>query len=155
MPRPSIKAHFPDAWGQRPKPVYVGDRSRAARTVSSTKTLVFPTFLPIREDFYNATNGRFGADADQLLYNGPFRISQWVHGSSMTSTESPLLGPRRISFRYHSCALHHVGCHCFPEFFQRRQNRLHGATGGKPHRSHAYGLADSSASRRHRLLSGI
>ena len=53
------------------------------------KTLVFPTFLPIREDFYNATNGRFGADADQLLYNGPFRISQWVHGSSMTFERNP------------------------------------------------------------------
>lgn len=53
------------------------------------KTLVFPTFLPIREDFYNATNGRFGADADQLLYNGPFQISQWVHGSSMTFERNP------------------------------------------------------------------
>ena len=53
------------------------------------KTLVFPTFLPIREDFYNATNGRFGADADQLLYNGPFQISQWVHGSSMTFKRNP------------------------------------------------------------------
>lgn len=53
------------------------------------KTLVFPTFLPIREDFYNATNGRFGADADQLLYNGPFQISRWVHGSSMTFKRNP------------------------------------------------------------------
>ena len=35
------------------------------------KMLVFPTFLPIREDFFLATEGRFGADADQLLYNGP------------------------------------------------------------------------------------
>ena len=53
------------------------------------KTLVFPTFLPIREDFYNATNGRFGADADQLLYNGPFQIGRWVHGSSMTFKRNP------------------------------------------------------------------
>ena len=53
------------------------------------KMLVFPTFLPIREDFYNATQGRYGADADQLLYNGPFQISRWVHGSSMTFERNP------------------------------------------------------------------
>jgi oligopeptide transport system substrate-binding protein len=53
------------------------------------KMLVFPTFLPIREDFYNATQGRYGADADQLLYNGPFQITRWVHGSSMTFERNP------------------------------------------------------------------
>jgi oligopeptide transport system substrate-binding protein len=53
------------------------------------KMLVFPTFLPIREDFYNATQGRFGADADQLLYNGPFQITRWVHGASMTFERNP------------------------------------------------------------------
>ena len=34
------------------------------------KTVVFPTFFPIREDFYNATNGRFGADAHELYSVG-------------------------------------------------------------------------------------
>ena len=53
------------------------------------KMLVFPTFLPIREDFFLATEGRFGADADQLLYNGPFQITRWVHGSSMTFERNP------------------------------------------------------------------
>ena len=53
------------------------------------KMLVFPTFYPIREDFYAATEGRFGADADQLLYNGPFQITRWVHGSSMTFERNP------------------------------------------------------------------
>ena len=53
------------------------------------KMLVFPTFLPIRQDFFLATEGRFGADADQLLYNGPFQITRWVHGSSMTFERNP------------------------------------------------------------------
>ncbi len=53
------------------------------------KMLVFPTFYPIREDFYRGTQGRFGADADQLLYNGPFQISRWVHGASMTFERNP------------------------------------------------------------------
>ena len=38
------------------------------------KMLVFPTFYPIREDFYAATEGRFGADADQLLSTALFRL---------------------------------------------------------------------------------
>lgn len=47
------------------------------------KVVTFNTFLPIREDFYHQTNGRYGADADEMLYNGPFRIISWVHGASL------------------------------------------------------------------------
>ncbi len=53
------------------------------------KILVFPTFYPIREDFYHTTEGSFGADANKLLYNGPFQITRWVHGSSMTLERNP------------------------------------------------------------------
>ena len=41
------------------------------------------TYFPIREDFYKSRNGRYGADAEDLLYNGPFRITRWVHGASL------------------------------------------------------------------------
>ena len=75
------------------RPVYVGDRSRPARAFLRQNAGV-PYLLFIREDFYNATNGRFGADADQLLYNGPFQISQWVHGSSMTFERNPYFGTK-------------------------------------------------------------
>ena len=34
--------------------------------------------------FYESTNGTYGADADKLLYNGAFRISDWVHSASLT-----------------------------------------------------------------------
>jgi oligopeptide transport system substrate-binding protein len=37
----------------------------------------------VREDFYNSTNGRYGADADMLLYNGAYVLTDWVHGSTM------------------------------------------------------------------------
>ncbi|MEZ5598215.1 MAG: peptide ABC transporter substrate-binding protein [Pseudomonadales bacterium] len=47
------------------------------------KLVSFPTYYPVREDFFKATNGRYGADADTLLYNGPFVISSWVHGASL------------------------------------------------------------------------
>ncbi|HCD26580.1 MAG TPA: hypothetical protein DER02_03610 [Gammaproteobacteria bacterium] len=53
------------------------------------KMVVFPTFLPIRQDFYEATGGRFGADAKDLLYSGPFVMASWVHGSSLLLQKNP------------------------------------------------------------------
>jgi oligopeptide transport system substrate-binding protein len=48
------------------------------------------TYFPIREDFYNVRHGRYGADAEDLLYNGPFRITRWVHGASLTMEKNDL-----------------------------------------------------------------
>ena len=53
------------------------------------KLMPFVTYLPVREDFYKATNGRFGADAWELLYSGPFVIKQWVHGASLLLEKNP------------------------------------------------------------------
>ncbi len=47
------------------------------------KLVAAQTYLPVREDFYRSRQGRYGADADELLYNGPFRIASWVHGANM------------------------------------------------------------------------
>ncbi|NBC23599.1 MAG: hypothetical protein GVY21_09010 [Gammaproteobacteria bacterium] len=47
------------------------------------KLVAFSTYYPVREDFYRATDDRYGADADTLLYNGPFEITSWVHGASL------------------------------------------------------------------------
>ncbi len=49
----------------------------------------FQVYFPIREDFFNSTNGRYGADADQLLYNGPYMVTEWVHSSSMRWEKNP------------------------------------------------------------------
>lgn len=54
------------------------------------KLVAFSTYAPIREDFYNATDGAYGADADKILYNGPFVISSWVHGASLKMEKNPL-----------------------------------------------------------------
>lgn len=48
------------------------------------KLLAFQTYLPIREDFYEQCQGQYGADADKLLYNGAFKITEWVHGARLT-----------------------------------------------------------------------
>ena len=53
------------------------------------KLVAYSTYAPIREDFYRSTRGRYGADAHTLLYNGPFRITRWVHGASLRMERNP------------------------------------------------------------------
>ena len=45
--------------------------------------LVFPTYFPIKRSFYEEHQSRYGADASELLYNGPFVIEKWIHGSQL------------------------------------------------------------------------
>lgn len=47
------------------------------------KLVAFPTYYPIKQDFYEGRDGRYGADAIDLLYNGPFVIERWVHGAQL------------------------------------------------------------------------
>ncbi len=53
------------------------------------KMVTFPTYLPVQEKFYLQTDGRFGADAEELLYSGPFNITSWVHGASLMLEKNP------------------------------------------------------------------
>ena len=53
------------------------------------KLTAFSTYYPVRQDFYEATGGRYGADADELLYNGPFVMDSWVHGQSLDLRKNP------------------------------------------------------------------
>ena len=53
------------------------------------KLTAFATYNPINQAFYESTNGRYGADADELLYNGPFVIARWVHGASLRLEKNP------------------------------------------------------------------
>lgn len=46
------------------------------------KLTAFKTYYPVREDFYLSRQGRYGADVSDILYNGPFQLTQWVHGAS-------------------------------------------------------------------------
>ena len=48
------------------------------------KLTAFVSYFPVQQAFYESTNGTYGADADKLLYNGAFRISDWVHSASLT-----------------------------------------------------------------------
>jgi ABC-type oligopeptide transport system substrate-binding subunit len=49
----------------------------------------YTTLLPVKESFYNSRGERYAADATDLLYNGPFVLSKWVHGASLEMTKNP------------------------------------------------------------------
>ncbi len=71
----------------------VDDRTLAVEFERPTpyfeKLVVYATYGAIRQDFYEASNGRYGADADTMLYNGPFRITTWVHGAHLRMEKNP------------------------------------------------------------------
>lgn len=43
----------------------------------------FATYLPLREDFVNQKNDKYASSPENLLFNGPFKLTQWVHGASL------------------------------------------------------------------------
>lgn len=53
------------------------------------KLVAFTTFYPVQQAFHEATAGRYGADADTLLYSGKFTIERWVHGAQMRLVKNP------------------------------------------------------------------
>ena len=53
------------------------------------KLTAFATYNPINQAFYESTGGRYGADAEDMLYNGPFLIDSWVHGASLRLIKNP------------------------------------------------------------------
>ena len=53
------------------------------------KLVAFATYNPINEAFYESREGRYAADADDLLFNGPFTIASWVHGASIRLEKNP------------------------------------------------------------------
>lgn len=46
------------------------------------------TFFPVKESFYNQQGEKFGAEIEHILYNGPFMLTQWTHGSSLRMSKN-------------------------------------------------------------------
>jgi len=49
----------------------------------------FKTFFPLREDFYRARPGRYGASPEDMLYNGPFVLARWDRGAALVMQKNP------------------------------------------------------------------
>jgi len=50
----------------------------------------FITYRPIREDIYRPLGERYAADAADMRYNGPFRLTEWVHGARLRMEKNAL-----------------------------------------------------------------
>jgi len=53
------------------------------------KLMTFMVFYPVREDFYLAQNGRYFADVQNMVFNGPFQLKSWIHGASARMEKNP------------------------------------------------------------------
>ncbi len=47
------------------------------------------TFFPVNEKFYLAQGSKYAAEANHLLANGPFVLTDWIHGSSLRMKKNP------------------------------------------------------------------
>ena len=47
------------------------------------KLTAFSTYFPVRRDFFESRGDRFASEASDLVYNGPFKITDWVHSASL------------------------------------------------------------------------
>jgi oligopeptide transport system substrate-binding protein len=53
------------------------------------KLAAFGIYNPVREDFYRSRGERYAADATDLLYNGPFAMTRWIHGAHVRLEKNP------------------------------------------------------------------
>lgn len=49
----------------------------------------FPTFFPLNEKYVKEQGDKYGLEADKLLYNGPFTMSEWKHERSYQLKKNP------------------------------------------------------------------
>lgn len=48
----------------------------------------FKALLPLRQDIVEKSGDKYGTDPSQLVYNGPFVVSQWIKGSKVVLTKN-------------------------------------------------------------------
>ncbi|MBB3046715.1 oligopeptide transport system substrate-binding protein [Litorivivens lipolytica] len=53
------------------------------------KLTAFMTFFPARQDVVERWGRAHAADADKMIFNGPFILTRWIHGARLTLTRNP------------------------------------------------------------------
>lgn len=53
------------------------------------KLTAFGVLYPVREDFHRARGELYGSEAEHLLYNGAFTLTDWVHSASLKMEKNP------------------------------------------------------------------
>ena len=51
--------------------------------------MAHPTFYPINKTFHEQAGERYGSESDQLLSNGPFVLTEWVHEARLVMSKNP------------------------------------------------------------------
>lgn len=51
--------------------------------------VTFPTFLPLNKTFVESQGKEYALEADKLIYNGPFELSEWKHNTSYQLKKNP------------------------------------------------------------------
>ncbi len=59
---------------------------------------VFVTFFPIQENFFKSREGKYAAEAKDLIYNGPFKLTNWVHSASLKMVKNNYYWDRKKVF---------------------------------------------------------
>ncbi|MHB9146094.1 MAG: peptide ABC transporter substrate-binding protein [Symbiobacteriia bacterium] len=61
----------------------------AAPTPYFSSLLSFITYMPQRQDIVEKYGDKYAADADKMIYSGPFIVKDWTHESKMVLTKNP------------------------------------------------------------------
>jgi oligopeptide transport system substrate-binding protein len=71
----------------------VDDFTLVAHLTSPTayfmELVTFISFRPVREDYFRQQGERYAAEASTMLSNGPFTLTEWIHGSSLRMVKNP------------------------------------------------------------------
>lgn len=79
------------------KPEDLGVKAIDSQTLEITLEAAKPSFLestdasifyPERQDIVEAYGEQFGTDADKMVYNGPFVVSEWTHNSQIVLSKN-------------------------------------------------------------------
>ena len=54
------------------------------------KLTAFTTYLPVRKDYFESKGERYAAEATDMVYNGPFKLTDWVHSASLKMVKNDL-----------------------------------------------------------------
>src|SRR5690606_24870088 len=49
----------------------------------------FTTYLPLNQQWVESRGQRYAADAQDLLFNGAFNLTRWVHGAELRLERNP------------------------------------------------------------------
>ncbi|MFT5482712.1 MAG: oligopeptide transport system substrate-binding protein [Halieaceae bacterium] len=79
----------PTELGVRALDDYTLEADLAQPTAYFLELVTFISFRPVREDFYRAQGEAYAADVENMISNGPFTLTNWMHGAKLRMEKNP------------------------------------------------------------------